>query len=707
MRKWIFWLLLAGFAWLVISNLAEIKTLAITLASGQALWILAAGGMMVPYYFVYAVSYQMAYDAVGIKRSLRELLPVIFGMLFVNLVTPTGGSAGVALFVDEAMRRGYSGARAMSGTILQMLVDFGSLSIGVILSLYYLYLWDSLSAYHVAGAGIQIGLTVVLSVSLMMGLWAPALLLRLLHDIQRLGNRLARLIRQPHFFADNWAEGYAEELTEASRSIASHPAHLAGAFLAMIVADLMAITALYFLFLAFHAPVSLEAVGVGYVVGILFWMIPITPQGVGLVEGAMTFIFVSFDVPTFTAAAITLSFRGLIFWIPMVLGFVLLGKVKTFEDIVPRPSPASAPRETTEEDRQRARGIVLAHGRTSQAHLTLIPDKTYHFTPGGSMIPYTVSGPTAVTLGDPIGPSEDAQSAIQGFLEYCRQNDWMAVFSMVEADYLEIYRRAGYVSMCLGHEGIVDLTAFTLKGNNHRTLRKRFNRFDRAGYRLVICAPPIRDDLLCELRQVSDEWLELTHGEEKRFFLASFDEEYLRGETLVVVYTPDGEISAFANLAPEYQRGGLSIDLMRHRRRFESGTMDFMFVALMFWGREHGYTSFNLGLSPLVGMDLLPHPSWVERILGLVRKYIPLNEYKGVHAFKIKFRPTWSPLFMVFPGWLNLPRAGLTVARVNAGEGENLGKYFKARSKHIQYEEPEEESLSAAARDDPTPEVEQ
>jgi uncharacterized protein (TIRG00374 family) len=692
MRKWIFWLLIAGFAWLILSNIAEIKTLAATLASGQPLWVLAAGAVMVPYYLVYAVSYQLAYDAVGIKRNLRELLPVIFGMLFVNLVTPTGGSAGVALFVDEAARRGHSGARAMSGTILQMLTDFGSLSIGVIASLLLLQMDSNLTTYHVAGAAFQIAITVVLSISLMMGLWAPTLLSRLLRGIQRLGNATARLVRQPHFFADDWAQAYAEELTEASRSIAHHPARLVGAFFAMIAADLLAMSALYFLFLAFRAPVSLEAVAVGYIVGILFWMIPITPQGVGLVESAMTFVFVSFDVPAFPAAAITLSFRGLIFWLPMLLGFFHLRQIKTFEDVARLPSPA--PGEASRDERGRARGIVLAHGRSSQAHLALIPDKIYYFTPGGSLIPYTVCGPTAVTLGDPIGPKEDAESAIRGFLDYCRQNGWMAVFAMTDPDYLEIYRRAGYVSMCLGHEAVVDLTAFSLKGNSHSTLRKRFNRFVREGYRLVVCAPPLRDELLRDLRQISDEWLEMTHTKEQRFFLARFDEEYVRHEHIVLVYNPDGGISAFANLAPEYQRKGLSIDLMRRRRKFESGTMDFLFVSLLFWGREQGYTSFNLGLSPLFGMDRIPNPSLVERILGLVYKYGHLKEYKGLKAFKVKFRPHWRPLFMVFPGWVHLPRAGLVVAKANAAEKETLWKYFRSRPKRFQPEEPEEESLS-------------
>jgi uncharacterized protein (TIRG00374 family) len=694
MRKWIFWLLLLGFVWLVLSNFAEIKILAITLARGEPLWVVAAGCVMVPYYLVYAVSYQMAYDAVGIKRSVRELLPVIFGMLFVNLVTPTGGSAGVALFVDDATRRGHSGGRAMSGTILQMLTDFGSLSVGVIASLILLQMDGALTVYHVAGAAFQIAITVVLTISLMMGLWAPSLLIHLLRGIQRLGNGLARLIHQPHFFAEDWAQAYAEELTEASRSIARHPAHLAGAFLAMIVADLLAMAALYFLFLAFGAPVSLEAVAVGYIVGILFWMIPITPQGVGLVEGAMTFAFISFEVPAYQAAAITLTFRGLIFWLPMALGFALLGKVKTFEDVVPRP-PAPAPGEATDEEHQRARGIVLAHGRSSQAHLALIPDKTYYFTPGGSLLAYTVCGPTAVTLGDPIGPLEDAESAIRGFLEYCQKNSWMAVFSMVESDYLEIYRRAGLVSMCLGHEAVVDLTTFTLKGNNHSTLRKRFNRFVREGYRLVVCAPPISDAILRDLRVISDEWLEMTHTKEQRFFLARFEEDYVRQEHIVLVYNPEGEIKAFANLAPEYQRKGLSIDLMRRRKQFESGTMDFLFVSLLFWGREQGYASFNLGLSPLFGMERIPNLSWIERILGLVHKIGRLREYKGLHAFKVKFRPTWRPLFMVYPGHVNLARAGLAVARANASEKETLWDYFKSRPKRAQHEEPEEESLSA------------
>jgi uncharacterized protein (TIRG00374 family) len=686
MRKWLFWLLFLTFIWLILSHLAEIQTLALTLSRGELTWILAAGGMMIPYYLVYAVSYQVAYDAVGIKRSIRELLPVIFGMLFVNLVTPTGGSAGVALFVDDAARRGYSAARTMSGTILQLLADFGSLSMLMIASLVYLSSRGSLFAYHIAGASIQLALTIILSASLMLGLWSPALLLRLLRGLQRLANGLARLARQPNFLEGGWTEEYAAELTEASRSIARRPSRLALAFLAMLVADLLAMAALSLLFLAFRVPASLGAVAVGYVVGILFWMVPLTPQGVGIVESAMTLTFISFDVPAIPAAAITLSFRGLIFWLPTFLGFILLRKVKTFEDVTRRTPPG--PVEASDADRHRARLIIHAHGRTSQAHLALLNDKLYYFSPGGSLVPYTVSGRTAVSLGDPIGPARDAESAIRGFLDFCRQNNWMVVFAMTESDYLDVYRRAGYVHMCLGHEGVVDLTTFTLKGNIHSNFRKRFHRLTREGYRVEICEPPLSDSVLRELRQISDEWLAMTRAEEKRFFLACFEDDYVRQERVALVYTPEGGISAFANLAPEYQRKGLSIDLMRHRQKFESGTMDFLFVSLLFWAREHGYESFNLGLSPLFGVGTRPDASLMDRILNLIYEHTNFYNFKGLNGFKAKFRPYWTPLYMVFPGWGNLLRCGLALAKANSGAGETLWSYFKRRPRRKGLDEP-------------------
>ncbi len=64
--------------------------------------------------------------------------------------------------------------------------------------------------------------------------------------------------------------------------------------------------------------------------GVLFWIVSPIPQGIGLVEGIMTLTYASLGVPTETAAIVSLSFRGLTFWLPLLLGFVLVQRIRTF-----------------------------------------------------------------------------------------------------------------------------------------------------------------------------------------------------------------------------------------------------------------------------------------------------------------------------------------------------------------------------------------
>ena len=95
------------------------------------------------------------------------------------------------------------------------------------------------------------------------------------------------------------------------------------------------------------------------------------------------------------------------------------------------------------EERARAREIVHAHGRTALAFCALLDDKTYWFSPGGSLISYALVGRIAVALGEPIGPREDARAAIAGFVGFCAQNDWRPAFYEVYDELLDDYRAAG------------------------------------------------------------------------------------------------------------------------------------------------------------------------------------------------------------------------------------------------------------------------
>ena len=321
------------------------------------------------------------------------------------------------------------------------------------------------------------------------------------------------------------------------------------------------------------------------------------------------------------------------------------------------------------DDRRQAKAIVEAHGRSSIARMTLLDDKSYYFTEGGSVVAYVAKNSFAVALGDPIGPAEDMNAAIAGFRDHARRNGWQAAFYQVMPDHLERYHTNGLKSLPIGQEAIVDLNTFTLSGRARKSLRQHYNRVKDRGYRAVIHEPPIDDDLYDTLHDISDEWLAGTEGE-KRFSLGWFHEEYIRPMTIICVYNPDDEIVAFANVLPEYQLNETTIDLMRHREQMGSGVMDFLFVSLFQWAQEQGYDSFNLGLVALAGVGEDPDDPAIER--GIHYLFEHLNQvynFKGLYDFKNKFTPAWSPRYLVHPGLVHLP--GLAVALVRADSGDD------------------------------------
>jgi phosphatidylglycerol lysyltransferase len=104
-----------------------------------------------------------------------------------------------------------------------------------------------------------------------------------------------------------------------------------------------------------------------------------------------------------------------------------------------------------------------------------------------------------------------------------------------------------------------------------------------------------------ELRQVSDEWLDQKAVAEKGFSLGFFDENYLR-RCPIAVLERNSRIEAFTNLLVGRPGGELSLDLARYCQSAPPSSMDGLFVHVMLWGRDQGYSRFNLGMAPLAGV---------------------------------------------------------------------------------------------------------
>ena len=324
----------------------------------------------------------------------------------------------------------------------------------------------------------------------------------------------------------------------------------------------------------------------------------------------------------------------------------------------------------TPAEQARARLIVENYGKSTLARFTLLNDKSYFFSQGGSVIAYVVKSGVALVLGDPIGPPEDLCPALQAFQETCANNDWRPAFYQTLPDNLVAYRQAGFQAVCIGQEGIVDLSTFTLEGHANKDLRYAYNRMLKAGYSTKMFVPPLPQDLVGELREISDEWLTHVHGSEKRFSVGWFEDDYVRNSPVAVVRSPDGIYTAFANLLPEYRRSETTLDMMRHQADSEYGTMDFIFVSLLLWAKEQGFQAFNLGLSALSGLGKSSEDPAIERALKYIYEHVnQFYNFKGLHHFKEKFHPTWSPRYLIYPSSASLPLVALAMIQADSGEG--------------------------------------
>ena len=326
--RWIFWLLIIAFIWFIVTKQTEIKNLVHVFSQGKWAWMLSALLMQIFFYVLYAMMLRSAFSAVGTQGRFLEILPLTVIVVFVNTVTPAAGSAGIALFARDATRRGRSGVRATSGNLLATVIEFLAFLLVLVIGMVYLFVQHDLKIYEIIAAIALVLYIGIQTAVLLLGLWQPALLHKLLDFVQHLINLVLSKFKRHSPLKDIWAKKTAEEFTTAAVAIGKHKNRLIRTFGIALGMQVVNIACLYALFLAFKHPIKLGALVAGYAVGFLFLNISPIPQGIGIVEGVMTLVYASLDVPGEVALIITLAFRGLTFWLPFMLGFILLRLAK-------------------------------------------------------------------------------------------------------------------------------------------------------------------------------------------------------------------------------------------------------------------------------------------------------------------------------------------------------------------------------------------
>jgi phosphatidylglycerol lysyltransferase len=331
-RNLIFLILIAVFIWYIFSHYSEFSKLVNALRQGSWRWLLLAFATQVIYFLVYSFMVQSAFKVVHLKRKLTEILILVFGALFVNVLAPIGGQSGTILFADDALRRKESSPKAIIANIIATTISYFAFSFILIFSIFYLRYAELLNTYEIIGSILFIIPTVIPGIVIFISFKSPKLTLKLLSWLYRLILRFFKLIRRPSKLDADWPKKISEQLVEAANMVSKNKKQLILTLIPALIAHAINIISLFVIFKAFDFNIHYGALIAGYAFGEVARIISPQPEGIGVVEVVMAIIFRSFGVPIIQATAISLVFRGFNFWAPLGTGFLLLRRLRSFSN---------------------------------------------------------------------------------------------------------------------------------------------------------------------------------------------------------------------------------------------------------------------------------------------------------------------------------------------------------------------------------------
>jgi phosphatidylglycerol lysyltransferase len=250
-------------------------------------------------------------------------------------------------------------------------------------------------------------------------------------------------------------------------------------------------------------------------------------------------------------------------------------------------------------------------------------------------------------LEEPVCAEEAKLPLLQEFEAQCRKMGLRPAFYRVDEQSMYYFEHLRKKKLLIGQEGIMDVTTFSLSGKDKKSMRNGLNSLAAKGYITAMNRAPLSLELVQELKEVSDEWLEQYDVKELTFSQGLFDVDAIMEQDVITVTNAEGQIAAFLNIIPDYAPGECTYDLIRKRTDAPGGCMDALIIALIQDAKEKGLQYLNLGLVPMSGIEQ-PQNTAEQVVKFAYEKIKAFRHYHGLREFKEKYATEWANKYLVY-----------------------------------------------------------
>ena len=264
--------------------------------------------------------YQSIFHLLGIHENVLTLSRIATAANFVNVVMPTAGMGGVALFAAEAHRRGHPSGKVTVAAALFLLLDQAAFLVILALGLMVLARRNDLDAGEISASFFLLTIALCYGFILYLGYRSEQRLGNLLAKFARAVNKIVLLFRKEKYLSEARAHEFAHEIADGFSGLTEKPSSLVRPILWGIFDKGLLMLILIFSFLSFEVRFSAGTIIAGFSLAYLFLIVSPTPSGIGIVEGLMPIALTSLNVNWSQAVVITLVYRAVTFWFPLAFG---------------------------------------------------------------------------------------------------------------------------------------------------------------------------------------------------------------------------------------------------------------------------------------------------------------------------------------------------------------------------------------------------
>ncbi len=245
--------------------------------------------------YLFAVRWQQVLASIGYDLTAKGLFPIIFGSTFINNLTPasrTGGEGLRIVWVNKQFRVSYTDA--LITILFERMVEV--IPIALLLT-YVLYMFPSLGGNFLPLKNLLISNSIFLF---------PLALIIIGIAVWYFREKFTPLLKEVQ---KNW-----KKLNKSFVSV----------FLLSCAVWILDIIRLKFIALALNLPLSLYIITAVSILHLLLGLIPITPGGLGIVEGGLVSLLLFFGLPLATAGSFVFLERFISYGLSSLIGFIYL-----------------------------------------------------------------------------------------------------------------------------------------------------------------------------------------------------------------------------------------------------------------------------------------------------------------------------------------------------------------------------------------------